>query len=452
MRDHRVMITEGELMACSAERVHLWLETRANSAEAFDTTGDKELEQSLLLRGDRLIDLGLARFCLWPDTARVLFKRGQSAKPGKENDALILRLACLSNCALSRAHIKSPPGALVDEREGGVEQWLANAEGIEIRALFENPDIDENFLRDFLECKKPWDATSEKNRMQAIRALTRNPRMQASYEGPMDGYAEYLHSGVFHAAWQLAEKLPTTREWAATLRWLYGNLRRESHSKEAPLDVAKRWSPDPSDADAAETESEAIKSGYLKNYQGVRFGLARLAIKNNHKLATELLSHVDIAFRTAAYADMSMTPEQLTSAFARDGKAAVNAMLPNLQLWRNPKTRETLHNISWQADDLDGRHNLDYANQFNYFKKEHFKQHPDWFKDEEDQENPIESGDEPATKADIERAIEAWTSKQDAVPDVLERLQNAIDVVNSRVGWVWWFSIIALGVSLWHYR
>ena len=451
MRDYKIMITEAELTVSPPERVHLWLEARANSAQKGDTTGDEELEQSLLSRADQLIDLSLARFCLWPDTARVLFSRAQAAQPGKQNDALMLRLACLSNRALSKLFIATPPEALVDQRDAGVEKWLATAEDIEITALFENPDMSENFLRDFLECKKPWEAMSEKHRLQAIQALVRNPRMQQAYVGPMDGYAEYTHRSVFHAAWQLAEKLPTTREWSATLRWLFDNLRPESHSNEAPLDVAKRWFPDPSDADAAETESDAIKSGYLENYQGVRSGLARLAIKSNHKLATELLSHVDIAFRTAAYTDMRMTPEQLTIAFARDGKAAVNAALRNLQLWRNPQTRQVLHDISWKADSLDGRSYLDYANQFNYIKDEHVKQYPDWFKDEEEQKEPIEPGDECATKADVDRAIEAWAAQQYAVPGALDQLKKAIDAVNLRVGWVWWFSIIALGLSLWHY-
>ena len=451
MRDYKIMITEAELMASTAERVHLWLEGRANNAENDDTTGDEELEQSLLSRGDQLIDLGLARFCLYTDTARTLFKRGQAAKPGQKNDALMLRLACLSNRALSKLFIASPPEALVDRHNGGVENWLVTAEDIEITALFDNPDMSDNFLRDFLECKKPWEVMSEKHRLQAIRALTRNPRMQAAYVGWMDGYAEYTHNSVFHAAWQLAEKLPTTREWAMTLRGLFDKLRRESHSKEAPLDVAKRWLPDPSDADAAETESEAIKSGYLNAYQGVRSGLARLAIKGNYKLATDLLSHTDIALRVAAYADMCMTPEQLTIAFARDEKAAVDAALRNLQLWRNPKTREVLHDISWQADGLDGRSNLDYANMFNFFKKENAKKYPDWFKDEEEQEEPIEPSDQPATKTDIERAIEAMASQQYTVPGALEQLKKAIGAVNVRVGWIWWFSIIGVGVSLWHY-
>ena len=451
MRDHKVMITEAELMASSAERVHLWLETRANSTEISDTTGDEELEQSLLSRGDRLIDLGLARFCLWPDTARVLFERRQAAKPGQESDALALRLACLSNRALSKLCLWSPFKELVDYRNGGLEQWLSTVDDLEIKALFENPDIDDHFLRDFLECKKPWEAMSESHRVQAIQALGRNQRMQQAYIGPMDGFAEYTHRSVFHAAWQLAEKLPTTREWAATLRWFLDQLRRESHSEKTPLNVAKRWFPDPSDTDAEETESEAIKSGYLENYQGVRSALARLAIKNNDKLATELLSHTDIALRTAAYFDMRMTPEQLTSAFAHDGKVAVNSALHNLHLWRNPETRKVLHDICWEADNLDGKHYMDYANHFNHFKKDYVKKFPDWFKDEEEQEESIEPEEQPATKADIERAIEAWASQQYAVPGALEQLKKAIDAVNGRVGWVWWFSIIALGLSLWRY-
>ena len=67
------------------------------------------------------------------------------------------------------------------------------------------------------------------------------------------------------------------------------------------------------------------------------------------------------------------------------------------------------------------------------------------------QEESIEHEEQPATKADIERAIEAWVSQQYAVPGALEQLKKAIDAVNGRVGWVWWFSIIALGLSLWRY-
>jgi len=143
---------------------------------------------------------------------------------------------------------------------------------------------------------------------------------------------------------------------------------------------------------------------------------------------------------------------QINSAFARDEKIAAAAAVRNLQLWRNPETRKVLHDISWKADDLDGHSYLDYANRFNYFKEDYVKKYPDWFKDEEEQETPIQPENEPATKSDVERAIEALATQQHAVPGVLEQLQKAIDTVNRRVGWIWWFSIIALGVGLWRYH
>ena len=91
----RTSWAEGEvLLASSTERIRDRLVARGEQPKFFDPIS-QEVEAELLARRERLLDLTLAEFCLYPKTAQTLFFR----EPADET----LRLLVLSNAAMAKA-------------------------------------------------------------------------------------------------------------------------------------------------------------------------------------------------------------------------------------------------------------------------------------------------------------------------------------------------------------
>lgn len=441
MRSHSILITEAELSASSSERVYHWLETQAAKAEQVERETDKDVEKALLDRNDSLIDIGLARFAKYGDTAEKLFARAKSINSNNAHERA-LRLALLSNEAIDSSFVGMPDSLFAygsDEKMA----WLVEADPGEVFALFQNPKISDSFLRDFLECKEPWLALDEPRRLIAVRALAKNKRMQAAYSGGLDGYAEYSHDSVFFAAWKLAETLPPTREWANVLGDLFERTPRESLHMDAPLTIAQRWQAQIGDERAPKDESNVAKSGCLGPYQIVRKSLAQLAASKNADLRDHLLCSDDAALRAAAYELLAMTREQILAAYDRDKNLAVNLCQCNDQIWCNPESRQALHDISWTACEFNDNY-MDTADAFNYFKADRQKKHPQWFKDEADE---IDASNLTATKSDIETLTEAIDANEVLIREGMTmtgQIAQAIGDANKRLGWVWWFSLGAL--------
>lgn len=114
----------------------------------------------------------------------------------------------------------------------------------------------------------------------------------------MDGYAEYSHGSVFNAAWKLAERMPVNERWSRALCLLYDRMQTDAVSIDKPLELAARWHPDPGNVELIEKEAKELERGWLPSYQGVRKGLARLALHNDSKLLASLLASDDPAFRS----------------------------------------------------------------------------------------------------------------------------------------------------------
>ena len=420
------------------------LKERASQSRdaARDDPIDEDVEKALRGRGDPLIDLALARYGRHMDVVSGLF---QSAAPGSA-----VRLACLSNRALRHDSFLYFPVGLLGREPGPMADWLLSASNNELSALFENPSLNDSFLRDLLERGKGWESIDDDKLCRCVSVLSRNPRMWTPREDDwMDGYDEYSYGAVFNAAWMLAETAPTTRPWAASLGSLFERLQPDGFSVKEPLAVAARWRVDPDDAEAIESEAKGHVRGYLGINEQVRKGLARLALHGSGKLLAELLSSNDVAFRAAAYAAGDLDADQLRAGYERDKDLAFNEAISNLYLWRNQPTRRVLRDIAWDVVRNDKHSDLMAANQFNWMEKDMRGKHPAWFTDEEERED---SGDEevddqaPATKADLS-AIAGHIERQSLGLDAIS--QGLRDLM-SRTGWIWWFSLGALVASLLH--
>lgn len=425
MRGYKAIIKEAELLASSPETIAAFLKERAERiASNRWGDGDAELEASLAKLKHPLIDISLAQYCFHIQTARSLFFAEQ------RNNAL--RLAVLSNSAMGAIYFGASLHEIF-ENEAAFCAYLADASDDEITAIFNNPTLQDSFLSDFLKGKTTWKSLNEERQQRAIMALSNNDRMQTPYDKRfMDGYAEYIYSSVFDAAWHLAATLPVTKDWALALSQLYRKTLPTHLDK--PEEIAARWQAQ--NEEEKKEEAESNQSGYLSYFQLVRAALAKLAISNHAHKADAFLIHEDIAFRAAAYSYAYLTTEQISKAYERDGELAFNEMVYNERLWKTHATRQELHDIAWAVVKNDKHADLMAANTFNSVEEAHTKSHPEWFQHEEDepQPNPAEAL---ATKEDI-RALTAQLEQSTAIHT---KIQTGIDTANVRLGFVWWFSL-----------
>lgn len=118
----------------------------------------------------------------------------------------------------------------------------------------------------------------------------------------------------------------------------------------------------------------------------------------------------------------------------------------NHKIWRTAQGRAALKAVAWLVVDNDKHSDLLAANIYNGIREDLAKKHSDWFKDEED--FAPEPCDEPAIKADLGALADRLT--QPGSGPAIEQLNQSLQSLNSRVGWVWWFSLGALVASIRH--
>jgi hypothetical protein len=432
VREPAFSVLEAQLAASSPDRVFAWLEARAGRAEDSHADADPHVEQALLARQDPLINLGLAQYGIEDETVKALFNSTDAAhRPA-------LRLAVLSNQALA-THQAYHTGKLIEALIGyhaNVGEWLPGLSNEELWALFTNPTLEDNFLIDFLEQKTGWHEFDERRQIFVLRALAKNPRMTAHYDSViMDGYAEYKHGAVFSAAWELAETVPVKIQWCWALYELFRHTAPDS-MMEKPLEVAKRWVPDPADARAVTAEESSLESGYLGAFALLREEIARLALKGSASGAKldDLLAHEDLAVRLAACRNGRLTEAQIAAAVERDPKFVFGAVVTNEWLWSRASTREILKDLAWKQPDP--RSYMDAPNMYRHMEAEFRQKQPAWFKDEDQQPEPVDEDSLPVTRGELKEAVAELSGKIELTYPNLGTIQSAVLTLLARSGWL----------------
>jgi hypothetical protein len=444
VREPAISVLEAQLAASTAERVFEWLQARAGRPKDSPSDTDPQVEKSLLARNDPLINLGLAQYGIEDDTVKALFNSTDPAyRPA-------LRLAVLSNQALV-THQAYGSGnlteALIGHRRNAGE-WLPELSNEELRALFRNPTLEDNFLIDFLEQKTGWHELDERRQMFVLRALAKNPRMTAHYDNlMMDGYAEYQHGAVFSAAWQLAALVPVKIQWCWALYELLRQTKPDSMMKE-PLEVAKRWVPDPSDEKVSAAETKRLESGRLGAFGLLREEIARLAVQGSSAGAKldVLLSHEDLPVRLAACRHGRLTEAQITAAVARDPNFVFETVVRNEWLWSRAATREILKTLAWAQPDP--RSYMDAPNMYRHMEAEFRQKYPAWFKDEDQDQEPVDEDTLPATRGQLKEAVTDLTGKIEVMYPSLGTIQPAVLALLARTGWLRWGLAAVLALLL----
>lgn len=429
----------------SPEAVAEYLKRRAGQSkdEARDDSVDEQAEEALRSRAHPLINLALARYGRHMSTLSALFR---ASPPNHAN-----RLATLCNTSCSLEIFNHHPVGFLGGT-AAIAHWLGEASPEELQALFENPSLDDDFLCDLLKRGKGWEAVSDDMLSTIVVILGRNKRMWTPRQDDyMDGYAEYSYGAVFNAAWKLAESVENSERWAIALGSLYERMEPDAFSIKDPLSIAARWRLDPARGEAARKEAEMNAKGWLGAHQRVRKGLARLALANKAGLLPELLADNDIALRCSAYAAGRLSPDQLTAALQRDGELVFTEARHNPWLWRSTETRAALKAVAWSVVENDKHSDLLAANIYNDIRKDMLRQHPDWFRDEEDVQPALDSGDGSATRADIAAVAEQVQQSTSAKDLLMARFGETLETINGRARWIWWFSLGALLASLKHF-
>jgi hypothetical protein len=433
VRSFDSVVDEARLVASPAELVVRYLEDRGArvAKKPFSDTADEQFEQALLDRHDPLIDLALARWCCHIATGRALL----AANPGDTTQALAIRLSLLSNVTAGASFMSNGPTAFFGESPMA---WFPSASDEELTAFFSNPSLSNEFFEAFFNAGPSWVCLSEAQRLTALRALTNNPRMSTPYDQSFaDGYAEYSHNKVFEAAWKMAETVPNTRSWAFSLAWLFEVLLPIGHGIEDPMALAARWTPD---------DDEGVKHGSLSPFQHVRKGLVRLALAKNAKRVDEFIGSDDPALRAAVYASRRLNAGQIAAAVERDGAMGFDEMVRNQQLWRTQDERDALRAASWAVVQADPSSDLLPHNLFTGMWERMEREHPSWFN--EVAPSDPDNLDVPATRGDVQRVLETLSGSDTGTR--LQQLALAIQALNKRLGWVWWFSLGALVANIGH--
>jgi hypothetical protein len=422
MRGYETTIVEAELLASSPESVHKYLKARAAKSEddLRDDAIDQETEEALRLRRDPLIDLSIAMHARYVSAVKPLFTSG------KQGGAI--RLAILSNRALGKGFLSGFPLGLFDDADE-IKAWLTDAPSDEMGALFQNPTIDQAFLGDLLEGKPAW-ANIPSNRLGLVVALLANNDRMSALKDFDDGWAYHMYHRVFDQAWALAEGVETSDEWAKALSGLFNRLSRHSYSMKEPLEVAKRWHPTPEVQATMEADYRGGSASYLSSYELVRQGLAQLALSNSSRLLPEFIESEDRAIRAAAYADGSLTIEQLDAAYVKDGEMAYNQAVINRHLWRLRPSREALRQIARQVSQDDKSGDRMSISLFDKVSKSMAMTNPEWFKDDERDNfsgDEIEEHDKPATKGDLDALAKHFAQQKPA---------SDLEAINKHVNWL----------------
>jgi hypothetical protein len=374
---------EAILLASSSPAVADYLVNRGESSKTrvWDAIS-AETEAALLERGDRLIDLRLAEYCLHQSTAQSLFQRDATDWP--------VRSLVLSNQGLAAGLIFHSFPQCVFGGESALTAYLSTITPDELSVLFTNPTLDNSFLENVLSLGNLWQAMPEQSQRIALSSLASNPKLhkEVSTSDHAEGFGWYMAGKPFAAAWRLVINLEPTAVNATHLSHLYDRLAPYCLQREGILASLPRWVPQSDDEARAEvSDNEKVRAS---SYQDIRRAAAAMLLASYEVKQEALLDSEDMALRGGAYVAGKFTPQTIRDAVKRDGWFATESLMRNAACWRTEKHRDALHDGLSASDDDTIR--WEYRRWADKFAKDH----PNWF---EDREANLELEDRPLSES-----------------------------------------------------
>lgn len=382
---------EAILLASDNSAVADYLVARGTACKSPSGSGiSMETEVSLLERGDRLIDLRLAEYCLHEKTAQMLFHR--------DPEDSVLRSLILSNQAIGGGWPIPEFPTCIFGNEDGLLAYFATITIEEVQVLFVNPALGDNFLENVLSLKEYWQAMSVRSRQVMLSNLANNPKMQkpvrmADYD---DGENWVDASQPFDAAWRLVVNLEATSSNAFHLSWFYQKLAPYCLDREGILEALPRWvAKTPAEK---QEEDENNKKGELSPYQNIRRATAAMLLGTSTTEQDTLVQSDDIAVRCGAYVAGRFTPDEMKTAIERDGWIATVSLMQNPKCWRTAEHRDAL-DVALGSLGNEVSRSIEQINwEYRWWSEKFEKDHPDWF---EFDEFDVEPEDRPLMESSI---------------------------------------------------
>ena len=394
-----------------------WL-THANADSVFEWSKkrsgayiNKEIEKTLVVRHEPLIDLGLALYCkLSGETALNFYRNGDV--PIKR--ALFAGPSVYPNIA-----------EIFLRRNFWLDDALAEMlssfdDNFEcLRSLFSNEFIEEETLCDLYERGAPFHELTDEHWIKAIACTARNPCMDGSRYKMFDYPALGKSFDKWHSAWRLFESVPVNDSSAhvmATLgetitprgRWLipsgpYNLDVRQAINRWRKTDEDHKFGPGP--------------------YRRVQAALGRLL---DHD---ELKGSDDIALRQAYYNGLAWhlrTPDDVKHAFEKDKENFLEVVVENELIYANKEVRRAFSECC--SKYLEEGDEQDYETSFcarrNAYQEGLEQKHPEWF---------TEFGEDP--RFDLVSDLHLRTEKRLVfLQNEIKKLESAIIGTESEFG------------------
>ena len=375
------------LAECSVEKAREWLGSQpvtfSRSNGTPETPHERHiLEYILLRRRDPQIDLSLAEFGRSSTVLMRVFSRSNKS----------IRISSCRNASLF-------VGESITGKMNNIDLfWRLIREGSssELRAICENPDLSSGMYHGIMESwvgnerSKGKDAQISNDRfLQIVEFFSANPRIQVSRENSYekyftDGYADYQYNALFRECWELALTAPVDQDWAEALAKLYDRLFMEY----APFDEAKLW----------KILERWTIDGEVK--YGSSFSLRQVLARRCLHPTLETLNAPDRAVRHAFYETFNPEREEFESlsweSWRERDELCEYYLIRNKNIWRSRKGRTSLKYFLRTASDYD----LLNIGWFDEVESDYKKTNPDWFLDEDDEdEDEIHPGQFDTTKA-----------------------------------------------------
>lgn len=277
----------------------------------------EELVRSLIARGDRFIDLGLAQFYADEGSLRELYRRGDIG----------LRCAVLSNHfhalkkRLFSSLSSSPMPVTIFETGEELDSFLREAPFELFAALFMNPGLGEDDLESVFMREGSFGTLADERWHLLLLVSLRNPRL---HDGPeaqaaiaaIGGKSHQDFYSAQHKAWTAFLTLPATVETAVALEEPTKTLTFSGRG--SIRSMFERWV-----ASTEETRDEAERFNILREWMS-----SRIAAEDSHH--DFLKTHSDVYVRRGFYRSFQPREEkELNEALDKDGKEFVDAAVEN---------------------------------------------------------------------------------------------------------------------------
>jgi hypothetical protein len=338
----RASVNIGRLLVSPASEVYAELRAHDGRLESRRFHSSKELEDSLLQRGDRLIDLGLAQFCGEKSVWQAVYAKARMVGTSEQESRYLhsLRVACLANENQGRSALSPFLDTVMSTDE--VKRLVLHGTHEEMEALLSNPHVDEGLLVHLLKKESVFSQLEEKRHLLLVHLASENPRLvtDTSNEHGPDLHLWDLHRAIVH----LMRSAPLSMDWLLAIRALLDAvLFGDAHRPDGPIDdIIERWST--LEVDTKEREGRWSDISF-RDESIVLMAALYGAYYDFSVKETKVIGDFDslsLALRCAYYGTETLTIEQMQRAADRDKSSFVLAALCNKYLYLDDTTRKLL--------------------------------------------------------------------------------------------------------------